>query len=200
MKTLVVFGGTFNPFHIGHEQMLSVLNNTEWVDKILVIPSKIPPHKTVDFLAFDNHRLNFCKIISEKFCKAEVSDIEINREDKSYSIDTLEELKQLYPDCNIVLAIGGDMAVSFNEWREYEKILKIASLAVFSRVGINSEKLIESIEYLRSLGGKIVVLEDEIVSISSTEIRENIDDSEFLKKYLPPQIYDYIINKKVYEN
>ena len=198
MKTIAVFGGTFNPFHIGHEEMLSAVCRLDFVDKVLIMPSKIPPHKSIDFLADDSDRINMCKAVADNYSKASVCDIEIKREGKSYTIDTLNELSTLYPDVKFYLCIGGDMVTSFIEWREYKKILEKAGLIVFSRVGTSDSSFTESIESLKNIGAEIKLIDEEITAISSTEIRNNKCNNTFLEKYLPKKVFDYITDNKVY--
>lgn len=198
MKAIAVFGGTFNPFHIGHEQMLSTVCELDYIDEVLLMPSKIPPHKSVDFLADDEVRLNMCRIASQKYKKVTVSDLEMKRAGKSYTIDTLLSLKKLYPDSDFFLVIGGDMVASFTEWREYEKILRLSGLIVFSRTTTKREDFACSIKRLRDLGANIRVIDTEIKDISSTELRNNFNDMLFLKNNLSQDVYEYLLTNNVY--
>ena len=157
MKHLAVFGGTFNPFHNGHFQILSAVLRSGIADKILLIPSKIPPHKEVGFLADEKHRLDMCRIIAEEFENVSVSDIELMRNGKSYTIDTLRELIQMYPDYKPALVVGGDMIASFCEWKNYEQIIKIADIIVFSREGVNEADVNSSISALADKGANIFI-------------------------------------------
>lgn len=200
MKTIAVFGGTFNPFHIGHEQMLSEVCDLNFIDEVLLIPSKIPPHKSVDFLANDKYRMDMCRVVAEKYNKAKVSDIEINREGKSYTIDTLRTLNALYNDVRFYLVIGGDMVTSFTEWREYERILELAGLIVFSRTTTETENFNRSVMHLRNLGADVKIIDVEIADISSTEIRNKISDLLFLQKNLPKEVFKYLLSNNIYKN
>ena len=199
MKHLAIFGGTFNPFHNGHFQILNAVSQSGLVDKILLIPSKIPPHKEVGFLADEKHRLNMCRLAAEEFENASVTDIELLRSGKSYTIDTLHELIKRYPDYKPALIIGGDMMASFSEWKDYKQILKIADLIVFSRKGIDLAGFEKSISDLTKIGANIFVFDDDIDHISSTQIRNNIGNLGFLGKYIPKNILDYIISNGVYD-
>ncbi len=200
MKTLAVFGGTFNPFHIGHEQMLKAVCELDWVDKVLIIPSKIPPHKQVDFLASDEHRLNMCRLIAEKYPKVTVSDIEISRTGKSYTVDTVSSLNEIYPDYKLALCIGGDMIASFTAWKEYRKILSLAELIAFMRVGTENEDFNSSIDGLISEGARISVMSTEVTDISSTLIRDHINNRASCEAYIPEQVLNYIYENKVYND
>lgn len=198
MKTIAVFGGTFNPFHNGHMQMLKALTASDRIDKTLLIPSKIPPHKKVDFLAADEHRLNMCRLAAEVVKDAEVCDIELKRSGKSYTVDTLCELAAVYPNDRLALAVGGDMLTSFTSWRNYSDILKKAGLIAFRRADTDNRSFDCAVESLINEGADITVMDERITDISSTVIRESINDIDLLKKYLPENILKYIIQNKVY--
>ncbi len=198
MKALAVFGGTFNPFHIGHRQMLDAICCLDFIDKVLVMPSNIPPHKAVDILASDNDRLSMCRLAVKGLQKAEVSDIELKRAGKSYTVDTLRELRLIYPDYKLYLSIGGDMLTSFTEWREYKKILKTAGLLVFSRATTEYEEFDAAVGRLQNEGAEIFLMTQDIINISSTEVRNSLADKVYLSEFLPKEILDYIINNNVY--
>ena len=123
MALTAIFGGTFNPFHIGHYEMLAALQNDDSIEKILVMPDRIPPHKVCDFMAEDNIRIEMCRIVCKEFSKAELCLIEFEREGKSYSYDTVIDLKQRYKDKDFVFVCGGDMLVTFDRWYKYEELM-----------------------------------------------------------------------------
>ena len=198
MENIAIFGGTFNPFHIGHIEILSELNSLEYIDKIIVMPSKIPPHKEVDFLASEKHRLNMCKIASKMFNKALVSDIELLRKGKSYTVDTISDLRLIYPNANFFFTLGGDMLYFFDTWKNYKEIIKNVSIICFNRAGLNLNEVLSSAQKLKSQGAKVIVLEKNITEVSSTFLRENIDNNDTLKKYIPCEILEYITENSVY--
>ena len=105
MGMVVIFGGTFNPIHKGHTEIIESILKLDNIDKLLLIPTKIPPHKNVDCLADESDRINMCNIIASRFDGVEVCDIELKREGKSYSIDTLHSIKELYPNNPIAITI-----------------------------------------------------------------------------------------------
>ena len=124
MGFITVFGGTFNPIHIGHSEILRVLAINPLVEKVILMPTKIPPHKVSDCLAVESDRFNMCKLIASDFNNVDVSDLEIYRQGKSYTIDTVNELCNIYPNNRIAITIGGDMLISFHTWKDYEDILE----------------------------------------------------------------------------
>lgn len=198
MKTIAVFGGTFNPLHLGHEQMIKALCSLDFVDKVLVIPTKIPPHKTVDFLASDQDRINMCVLACKKHQKAEVSDIELSFKDKSYTFNTLIELKKLYPDKKLYLSVGGDMLTSFTSWYRYEDILKMVSLLVFKRKTDNLAEFESMIETLCQKGADISLIDADIDGISSTEVRRAFEKGEIPRNMLSAEVLSYLNDNKIY--
>ncbi len=197
---LAVFGGTFNPIHIGHEEMIGAICELSFIDKVLIMPSKIPPHKSVDFLAKDADRVNMCRIAIEAYKKAEICEIELNRTGKSYTVETLKELGTLYPDYELYLVIGGDMLTSFNTWRSYKEILNVASLLVFKRAGEDEAAFNESLEKLTNDGGNITLIDKKITEVSSTEIRRALLSNNSAEHLLSKKVFDYIKNNNVYDN
>ncbi len=198
MKKIIVFGGTFNPIHIGHTEMLAALTKVKDTEKILLMPDKIPPHKTCDMLASDTHRLNMCKILADRFNNVTVSLLELDREGKSYTIDTVKELKALYPDHQICITIGGDMLASFDMWKDYDKLLRYCKIICFSRVGIDKNLIEEKVKEFTKQGADIILLDNKITEISSSFLRENIGNPEVLRKYLDEEIFSYVFNNNIY--
>ena len=96
MAVIAVFGGTFNPFHIGHYEMLKSVCELTFIDKVFLTPDRIPPHKKCDFLASDEDRIEMCRIAAKDFSKCELCLIEFEREGKSYTYDTVCDLKQKF--------------------------------------------------------------------------------------------------------
>lgn len=191
MANIAVFGGTFNPFHIGHYEMLRAVCGLEFIDKVLVMPDKIPPHKECDYLADDIHRQNMCRLACEDFAKAELCLIEFERENKSYTVDTIKLLKQQYKHDNFFVVIGGDMLSTLDKWYRWQELIKLTDFIAFKRQGLKDFD--ESYCRLTESGADITVIDSDITDISSTKLRKKID-----KKLLPEKIFNYIIKKGIY--
>lgn len=191
MANIAIFGGTFNPLHLGHYQMLEALCNVNWIDKVLVMPDKLPPHKDCDFLASDLDRIEMCKIVCKDFTKAEPCLIEFEREGRSYSIDTVLLLKERFPADNFFFVCGGDMIASLDTWKSWERLIKETAFIAFSRKGTPDFE--EQVERMQSLGATIHVIDREITEISSSSLRQN-----FRKDMLPEKIYSYIVRRNIY--
>lgn len=194
-KMIVIFGGTFNPIHIGHEEIIKEIAEINGVDKIFLIPTKVPPHKDADFLASELHRMNMCKIVASRYNNVEVNDIEIKREGKSYTIDSVKLLKSKYPNHKFAITVGADMLTTFHLWKDYEKLLKEVSIIAFGRTSINNSAFVNSVEKLVALGADITVIEKDITDVSSTEIRNNVKANANL---LDDEIFNYILENNVY--
>ena len=197
MKTVAIFGGTFNPIHKGHIEIIDALCNIDDIEKVLVIPTKIPPHKNSDFLAGEQDRLNMCQIACKKFSKVSVSNIEFLREGKSYTVDTVADIANLYPKHKIAVTIGADMVTTFTEWKDYKKLLDRVELIVFYRAGIDIEKFNLSIKMLEKEGAKIRYIDKTITDTSSSDIRCYGQNAETMAN-ITLEIFKYISENNLY--
>ncbi len=193
MPYTAIFGGTFNPFHIGHYEMLKALCEMQDVSRVLVMPDKIPPHKLCDFLADDADRIEMCRIVCKDFSKAELCLVEFEREGKSYTVDTLKALKKVYPNENFAVACGGDMIASLDTWSRFDELKKLCTFLTFNRGENQGFK--QDVTKMRRLGADIVILDTEITAVSSTELRKRP-----IRTLLPQGVFEYMIEKGVYLN
>lgn len=198
LKKAAVFGGTFNPPHMGHTFMLRGVAERSEIEKVLVMPAKTPPHKSGEILSAE-HRVAMCRLAFEGIPKTELSLEELSLEGKSYTVKTLEHLKQK-GIINPVWVIGGDSLINFHKWYEFEKILSMAELYVYIRWGISKESLFSAKENLEKLGGKITLLDFEPPEISSTEIRQGIKNGSLNKEFLKPSVLEYITQRSLYKD
>ena len=132
MSKIAIFGGTFNPVHNEHVTMVTNAILELGLDKVIVVPTFLPPHKnTIPAPASD--RLNMLKLAFSEVQKVEISDFEVNKQGKSYSYQTVEHFKEKYPNDQIYFVCGGDMLTDFKTWKNPDRILKSAKLVVFDR-------------------------------------------------------------------
>ena len=175
MARIGVYGGSFNPPHIGHSLAAAEMIEHLDLDRLLVVPAAAPPHKKLALGSPSaQERLELCRAAFAGVAKTEVSDIEIRREGASYTVDTLRQLRKLHPDDEIFLIMGTDMLLSFDTWREPETIAGLANLAVMHRENDAAvwEKVREKSEvYSRNLHAKIVLVPNRCIQISSTTVR-----------------------------
>ena len=171
---IAIYGGSFNPMHIGHEKIVDyVLKNLD-MDKIIIIPVGIPSHRENN-LEQSNTRLKNCKEIFKNNEKVEVSDIEIKAEGKSYSYDTLLKLIQIYDkDNEFFEIIGEDSLKNLKTWKNYKELLNLCKFIVFRRKDDKNTEI--DSEFLNNKN--IIILENEYYNISSTEIRNKVKNKE----------------------
>ena len=196
-----IFGGTFNPPHKGHKNLALNIKETAELDRIIIIPTYTPPHKEGKDLASGEHRIKMCEMMfSDDFFT--VSDMEIRRQDKSYTYYTLLELKKSYPDDELFLIIGSDMLLSFHTWFRYEDILSMVTLCVATRE--YKVDYSELLDYSRNVLGLsengIITADTEPYECSSTDVRQQLLlglDAEFMTG---TEIYNYSRINLLYES
>ena len=200
MVKIGIYGGTFNPPHTGHlhaaKQAVQILG----LDKLLLIPDRIAPHKEIPVGSpTPEQRLQMLCIAAVGEPKMEVSDIELKRDGPSYTYLTIESLRAMYPDAELILLMGTDMFLSFHTWREPERILKHASIGVFYRGEKGEkEKILTQKASLEAQGAKVELVENQILSISSTQLRRLIA-FHCADGFLPAGVGDYICENGLYE-
>lgn len=199
MRKIGVFGGTFNPIHNGHIAMIEYCKKEAELDKVILIPTFTPPHKNSDCLADEHHRLEMCRIAASRLDFAEVSDIEIQRGGKSYTFETLNCLKEIYPTDKLYFIVGADMFLSLEKWKNPEQIFSCADIIAIPRDDENYEELNRHYtQVLKSLGARAIILKNTVLSVSSTYIRENISDSSVVTNLIDKEVYEYIKINRLY--
>ncbi len=196
-----IFGGTFNPIHKGHERIAHKAIETGELDRLIVMPANVPPHKTAASLATAADRLEMCRLAFDGDEKITVSDMELRRDGPSYSVDTVTQLKAQYPDDELFMVIGTDMLLSFDRWYRYKDILSMCRLCVFARDGETDCEALRAFA-LNNLGldytkGEIVVCECEPLEISSTQLRRMLEAGEDTSVFISQTVRNYIAEKKV---
>ena len=200
MSKIGIFGGTFNPIHLGHIRLGQLVLDEIKLDKILYIPDNTPPHKSDKDLACGEDRLNMIDISLKDYDNMESSDIELNREGKSYTFETLLELKKMYPNDEIYLITGADMFLTLDKWKEPETIFKTANIIGVPRVKSDFEKMEAYAEnVIKPMGARIIMLSKTVFdTASSTYVRDNIDDYQKIRDMITPEVYGYITEKNLY--
>lgn len=195
MKRVGVFGGAFNPPHNGHVDMARRAVADLGLDRLYILPTNVSPHKAnAEVLPW--MRLEMAKIAFEKLPRTEVSDIELERGGKSYTVDTLRTVQKIHPEAELYLVIGSDMFLTIEKWREPRKIMKLAALAVFKRAGEDGERLEACrLGLIEKYGARIVLEQDPPPPVSSTGIREGFQTEA---DALPPAVAKYIKEKGLY--
>ena len=169
------------------------------LDRIIMIPTAVPPHKISKNLASENDRLNMCKLACRGKENFFVSDIEIKRQGKSYTYETLTQLKEIYPDDHLYTIMGADMFLTLNRWKNPESIFEKSSIITIPRDDENKLELENFYnKVLKAMGASSVILPNPVMSVSSTFIRENLDNFNLISDMLDKGVYDYIIKNNLY--
>lgn len=194
MKT-GIFGGTFNPPHKGHTRLAEKAAEFLGLDRMLIIPSCIPPHKIPGKLASGNDRMEMCRLAFEGDFY-EISSMELDRGDKSYTVETLRELKKLYPDDEFYFIIGSDMLATFTQWYCWEEILTLAHICAASREkGFEPDLSV----YTPEQRERFVLLDVEPFEVSSTQLRR-IVAGEGETDLLDEKVRRYIEENDLYDD
>ncbi|MBR3307342.1 MAG: nicotinate-nucleotide adenylyltransferase [Lachnospiraceae bacterium] len=194
-----ILGGTFDPIHSGHILLLRMAAEAFGLDERLLIPSGVSYLKKDRDVSSAEHRLKMCRIAAEEAGDMEVSDMEIKRPGATYTVDTVEELKRLYPEKELYLIFGADCLWQLDSWYRPEKILENAVIIAASRSGEDIRKLQQRAEILmRQLGGRIEVMEFPQIDISSTLIRERAASGLDISLMVPDGVKEYIMEKGLY--
>lgn len=193
-----IFGGTFNPPHIGHTGAAVAARDELSLDKLIFIPSSIPPHKELaSGSATEKQRLDMTRIAASEI-SAEVSDIEISRGGKSYTVETLREFRRLYPSDELWFIMGTDMFLSIEKWREPQEIMRLAKIAVVPRYDESREKLRLQSEHLsEKYGATTHIIDKPALEISSTEIREALECGN-ASEFISEGVCNYIRKENLY--
>ena len=199
MRRIGIYGGSFNPPHSGHVQAANQAFRALKLDKLLLIPDSIAPHKAFpEGTPTPQQRYEMISLAAEGCRGLEISDLELKRPGISYTVQTVEELQQEYPGDQLVLIMGSDMFLSFETWREYRKLLQNTELAVLCR-GDRGErvKLQPQKEKLEKQGGKITLIHNEVLEISSTQLRRLIAFG-CTDAFMPSKVSAYIKEHRLY--
>ena len=200
MERIGIYGGTFNPPHIGHlrgaAQAIEALN----LDKLILIPDRIAPHKQIPSGSpSPEQRLEMIGISASHYEKMEISDIELRREGPSYSYITVQQIHERYPEAKLFLLMGTDNFVNFFKWKNPELILKHVTLAVMSRGERGEAETIEDQKQaIEAMGYEAVVVENRVTVISSTQLRRLLA-FRCAGEFLPEGVLDYIRENRLYD-
>ena len=200
MERIGIYGGTFNPPHAGHIQAAKQAVTALKLDKLVIVPTSIAPHKAIpEHSPTPRQRLEMLRIAAADCPKAEVSDIELNRGGISYTFQTVSELKERCPDAELILLMGSDMFLCFDQWKQTDDIMRNVELGVFYR-GSKGEKtaVAESKAKLEQRGAKICLVENDIVDISSTQLRRMLA-FHCAGPFLSPGVAAYIREHGLYD-
>ena len=191
MSRTGILGGTFNPPHIGHlicaqEAMVGL-----GLDRVLIVPARIPPHKRVEHEPGAEHRLELCRLAVVGNEHFEVSELELSREGPSYTVDTLQELRTHAPRDELVLILGGDIAAGFRDWHLPERVLSLATVAIAQRRGTSRGKVERALASVPG-GERAEFFAMPRIGVSSTMLRRRVRAGRSIRYLVSEPVREYI--------
>lgn len=196
---LGIFGGSFNPIHMGHLILAEHIREELKLDKIIFIPAGNPPHKNIGNLELAHHRYNMVELAIENNPFFSISDIELKREGISYTSDTLAGIKEQYPDEELFFILGSDSIIQFPSWHRIDKIFELAGIVVAKRPNVPQAELDNKVnEFTEKYNARIIFSKAPYIEISSSEIRNRIKQGLSVRYMVPETVDEYIHNNNLY--
>lgn len=196
---ILIYGGSFNPPHLGHEDALRAARKALRPDKTLVIPAGIPPHKALTDNSPDaEERLRLTELAFADVPDVQVSDLELRREGKSYTVETLRQLHKEWPEAELFFLVGTDMLLYMEKWVAFQEIFSLCTLAALPREEGEIPELETFAAYLRErYGARIDLIPKVPLPMSSTELRSALPERRGTE-LLSPEVYEHIIRRRLY--
>lgn len=202
-----VLGGTFDPIHLGHVAAAEAAQTSLSLDSIMLVPSRIPPHRRDPTTATAEHRFAMAQLVAAEHPGWSASRIELDRKGRSYTFDTLTELN--HPGTQIFFIIGSDAFAEIATWSRYPAVLDLAHFVVVSRPGITLDSLRARVPSAfsrpfdaayrgRPAKTRVILVEADTPDVSSTEIRRRVRAGESLSEFVPESVADYIRTHRLY--
>lgn len=194
-----IMGGTFDPIHTGHLIIGEYARTTLNLDRVIFIPVGLPPHKDNSKVSTSKSRLQMTKLAIKSNSYFYLSSIEVDRKETTYTIDTIKELKNIYKEDELYFVIGGDSLFEIEKWKDFNELINLCKFVVLQRPGRTKEKMDEKILELREAYKlELEKIYSPLIDISSTEIRQRVNNNLSIKYLVPESVEDYITNNRLY--
>jgi nicotinate-nucleotide adenylyltransferase len=191
-KKIGILGGTFDPIHLGHLVLAEQVKEKLKLDQVVFIPCLRSPHKTRQKLSPAKDRYRMTQLAVEGNSSFAVSDIELKRKGLSYTVDTLTDLKNLYPSSKIYFLTGSDVLKEFATWKDPEQIYRLAKVVIAIRPGF------DEFDRRNRFAKKSIVVPITGVDVSSSGIRQRVKKGKSIRFLVPLSVDDFIKRKKLY--
>lgn len=198
-RRIGVFGGTFDPIHVGHLVIVSELKHQLALDRVLIVPAGDPPHKPDQPLSPATHRVRMLEIALEGRDGFEIDTIDLDRPGPSYTKDTLAALQSRNPDDRLVFLMGEDSLRDLHSWREPERIVELAELGVGCRPGVEID-LDAVYERLPAARGRVTLVDVPLIEISSRDLRLRVATGAPIAFQVVPEVERYIDVYRLYRS
>jgi nicotinate-nucleotide adenylyltransferase len=196
-----ISGGTFDPIHYGHLIIAEIIRNDIGLDRVIFVPTGIPPHKKHLNVTSPIDRLNMVKKAVYSNPHFEVSSVEVEREGYTYTIDTLKHFKRIYGEkAQMHFITGADVIKELTTWKNFEELFTMCRFVTALRPDYIDESFYDEVEYLKSkYNADIVVANIPMIQISSTDIRKRVQEGKTIKYLLPECVENYIYRNDLYK-
>jgi len=204
-----ILGGTFNPIHIGHLIIAEEVKGIFSLEKIIFIPCAQPPHKVEEEIAPADHRYQMTQLAIKDNPSFIISRLEIERGGKSYSVETVKALQEIFGEsAKFYFITGADAILEISTWKNFEELLRICQFIALTRPGYSlfpdddqsSEGLARRLKIEPTLVGNIHLLRIRAIEISAQEIRERIREGKSIRYLVPREVEEYIYTYRLYQN
>ena len=205
MKRYGIIGGTFDPIHNAHLYIAYEAKEQLNLDEVIFMPAGKQPLKVKNIVTDSKIRYEMVKIAVESFNEFSVSSYEIEKGGLSFTSETLEYFKGkiefLNEEKELFFITGADCLISMEKWKNVQKIFSLATLVVFARGGISKKEMMENKKIIEEkYNGKIIILDLKELEISSTDIRDRVNQNKRIDFFVPPKVVDIIYNNGLYIN
>jgi len=198
---IAIYGGTFDPIHIGHLIIAEFIRECLKLDKIVFVPSGNPPHKKQQHVTDENIRYKMVEEAVKGNPGFTVSDIEMGKNTYTYTYLTLQQLKEKYRDVDIYFIIGADTVLDLLNWKEYEKVFRLCRFLAAARPGFDISEVKRMIRKLEDqYGADITIIETPLIDISSTNIRKRVAEGKSIRYLVPDAVEEFIYKNNLYRN
>lgn len=195
---LGIFGGAFDPVHNGHLLLAEQCCEQCQLDEVWFVPTKIPPHKDADSLSPDEDRVEMLKLATAGRSEFVVSEIELKREEVSWTVDTLRQLHDERPDDELFLLIGADSLRDFPTWKEPEAIAELASVIAVNRGEASLDELTAGLSPKLSDSVQLVTMPG--ISISATDLRRRVSEGKSIRYLVPRSVEEFIQSRALFRS
>ena len=191
MRKIGIFGGSFNPIHVGHALIASYVVENSELDSLWLMVSPQNPLKEGKGMMSDYHRLRMSELVSRRIQNVITSAFEFDLPKPSYTIDTLNALQEKFPDDEFYLVIGADNWCLFDKWKAGDEIIEKYHILIYPRRGYE-------INIPEQYSSKVSIVDAPLIEISSTQIRERLSQMKDITFYVPEDVEKYIVMNKLY--